>query len=30
VLEAEPVTTVVLGGASWRELRTLAAALPAR
>ncbi len=30
VLDAEPVTTVVLGGASWRELRTLAAALPAR
>ena len=29
VLDAEPVTTVVLGGASWRELRTLAAALPA-
>ena len=25
----EPVTTVVAGGASWRELRTLAAALPA-
>ena len=30
VLDAEPVTTVVLGGASWHELRTLAAALPAR
>ena len=30
VLDAEPVTTVVLGGASWRELRTLAAAMPAR
>ena len=29
VLDAEPVTTVVLGGSSWRELRTLAEALPA-
>jgi hypothetical protein len=27
VLDAEPVTTVVLGGASWRELRTLAGAV---
>ncbi len=30
VLDAEPVTTVVAGSASWRELRALAAALPTR